>query len=176
MPGPCVPTDKTNCVETVNTGSFTVRSTLVTLLAGDTPLIRIPVVNGAGAPAGSRDLNCPTAGGAGISVCPGFIADPGFAPLCRAIVLVFLTRPTSLPVPPVVLPTSVVPIVPLLPPPHPIPVLIPPPPLVPLPLLPAPAIGAAPVPEVPLIPETDTALLILTGLVGLGVIAVWRRR
>jgi hypothetical protein len=170
QPGPCVPSDRTNCVETTNTGSFTVRMTLVGLLPGDVPFVRIPVVNALGQPLGTRDLTCPAAGADGRSVCAGLIAEPGVFPLVGGIVEVRLTRPT----PPGVVPPAPaqpVPVV-LLPPPPPRPLLVPllPPPL----LLPPPPLPVAA--EVPIIPEGDSGLLLLAGL---GALAVWaglRRR
>jgi hypothetical protein len=170
--GPCVPTDRTNCAETTNTGSFTVRLTLVGLLPGDVPLVRIPVVNALGQPLGTRDLTCPAAGADGRSVCAGLVTGPGIFPLVGGIVEVRLTRPTPPGVVPPPVPAPAVPVV-LLPPP-------PPPPRIVVPLLPPPLLlPPPPLPvaaEVPIIPEGDSGLLLLAGL---GALAAWaglRRR
>lgn len=174
VPGPCLSADQTNCVETVTTGSFTVRVRLDALLPGDTPLLRIPVITATGALAGSRELTCPPAGPDGISVCPGFIGDPGIFPQLGGVAEVFLTRPTP-PAPVGGPPTPVGPLVP---------------PLLP-PLLPPPSIGLAPAPllppllpgalsalraEVPIVPEAPTVGTVLLGLLGLAGWAMGRRR
>ncbi|HEY7067437.1 MAG TPA: hypothetical protein VII06_38630 [Chloroflexota bacterium] len=172
LAGPCVPSDKTNCVETTNTGSFTVRATLVGLLPGDVPLIRIPVVNAAGLFLGTRDVACPAAGADSRSVCPGLVGEAGIFPQLGGIVQVLLTRPTP-PVPVVPVPPTPVQIIPIVLPP-------PPPPPPPLPLLPPPMLllppPPLPMPEVPVVPEADSGALLLAAL---GALAAWaglRRR
>ena len=92
QPGPCSPPTATNCTETTNVGSFTVRLTLVGLLPGDVPLVRIPVVNAVGQPLETREVTCPAAGADGRSVCTGFVSGAGIFPLIGGIVEVRLTR------------------------------------------------------------------------------------
>src|SRR5262249_9328402 len=77
-------------------------------------------------------------------------------------------------------PALVLPLLPLLPPLAPPLVLAPPLPPPAPPLLPVPLPGAPPeatvAAEVPVIPEANVAVLLVTGLVALASLATWRRR
>jgi len=159
----------------VNTGSFTIGITLVGLLPGDVPRVRIPVANALNQPQGFRDFTCPTAGADARSNCAVVNTEPGLFPLLGGIVAVRLTR-----VPPVLPPAlpaaTPVPLL-LLPPPPPPPLAV----AVVAPLLPPPipvvVVPEAPVAlEVPVIPEADNSHLLLSGLGALGAWAAWRGR
>jgi hypothetical protein len=143
-----------NCIEFRVVGSFQVTGIIAGLSPGAQVTLRIPVVNATGAPAGTRELACGTVDGTGRVRCNGFVGGPGEAPQTGGLVQVIVNNVAP----------------PLLPPPPPI-VLPPPPPpaLIPLPpFSPVTAPFASAPPEVPIIPEADTALLLAGGLAAPG--------
>jgi hypothetical protein len=167
--GPCLPTGRDNCIEFRTVGSFQVTGVLAGLATGAQVTLRIPVVNTQGAPVGTRELACSTADATGRARCSGIVGGSGEAPLVGGVVQalvasgapeVALVAPLLPPMPPLVLP----------PPP---PVLLPPPASAPPSLL---ALGRGVAPEVPVIPEADSLLLLVLGLTALGWVArPWRR-
>lgn len=149
--------------------------------------LRVPVVNAAGQPLGTRDIPCAPASDTGVALCSGVVNDPGVFPQLGGLVSVLVRSgaPTLMPVATAVVAFSALPPVP--------PALLPPPPLpaVPPPMLPPPAVGALSMPPVgtgpprvtppsllavPVIPEADSGLLLGAGLALLGLAGAWRWR
>ncbi len=157
QPGPCGSAGGLNCLETTTTGSFTLRVTLSGLAAGEVVAVQVPVGTAQGGALGTRQVGCPAVGANGVVTCAGGVAEAGVFPRVGGIVEVQRSRPQ---------PTATVGVVPLLPPP-----LLPPASLAP-PLV-VPREGAA-FPEVPVIPEADSLLLLALG--GLAVVVGWALR
>ena len=61
-------------------GSFLVMGLIIGLPQGAMPVVRIPVVNPAGAIVGVRDIFCNVADGNGVATCGGGIPEPGIFP------------------------------------------------------------------------------------------------
>jgi hypothetical protein len=167
---------------------FTATNTSPAIVPGSIPAITIPTTAG-------NEAGTPRSGP---TVCTAVGATPPFTTTCQGTTVgdVLLGAPVtvtfatlgsgtvaSIGIPVVVAasptPVLVLPLLPLLPPLPPLapPLALPPPPL---PLLPVPQMGAPPgglaAAEVPVIPEANVAVLLLTGLIALASLATWRRR
>jgi hypothetical protein len=142
---------------------------LPNLPPGATLGARIPVVDAAGAPAGSREVGCQPADLDGRARCSAVVADKGIFPQLGGTVEVQVSANPPLPA---FLPTA-----PLAPPP---PIVLPPPPPPLLVPLPAPSLAgpaaATDAPELPVIPEAPSLGLLLASLALLGGWAWGRRR
>jgi hypothetical protein len=182
-PGPCAQ-PISNCVQTTTTGSFLLTGVILGLAPGTSPVVQVPVVDGAGVFLGVREVICAPAAADGRSVCTALINEPNVFPQLATvpgtgIVEVRIVR--------VAAPGAVrsgggqpaVALVPLLPP-----VLLPPPVLIPLrpvvlPGSPETGLGAPPElsrPEVPVIPEGNSFALLASGLTAVAGWAALRRR
>jgi hypothetical protein len=161
---------RSNCVEFRITGSFSVsaRLTGLGLPPGTQVTLRIPVANAAGAAAGTRDLTCGAIDVTGSVVCAGTVGGAGEVPLLGGTVQLLVNGNALSALNAPLLP-------PLLPPPPPFMLLPPPPPLMPIPPQVTGDQSARTSPEVPVIPEADTLMLIAGGMAALGIGAALRR-
>jgi hypothetical protein len=186
-----------NCIEVANTGAGILIQGIVELSGPPSAavVVRIPMADASSRPLGTRELMCPAATTPRRYVCNGQIAESGIAVQVAGTVearlpinptplaLTATPRPSATSTSP---PTPVVSLVgsppaPLLPPlvgPPPAPALPP----IPLPvgarLLPRPPFVTPPEgamqPEVPLVPESDSLLLLLAGVGTWTALAAWR--
>jgi hypothetical protein len=187
-----------NCIEIANTGAGILIQGIVELSGppSSTAVVRIPVVDTSGRPLGLREIVCPAASTPGRYVCNALIVESGIAVQVAGAVEAHLTINPALPAPtaaPRPSATSTPPIppmvalvgsrpAPLLPPvgPLPGPAVPPIPPPVVAPLLTGPPFVVPPYgawqPEVPLVPEGDSLLLLLAGVGAWSALAAWRAR
>jgi hypothetical protein len=171
--GPC-PRPLTNCVEFAITGSFTFVGSVGGLPVGFKPVLTIAVASGSpqGPSAGTRSQPCAPVNAAGITGCAGVVAEPTIFPHLGGPVTIAAppATPTATSSPAASLPLIVAAAPPpLLPPPLQF-LRAPPAPLLPPP--PAPPMAAPQATDasvgVPIIPEADSAFLVIGGLAALG--------
>ena len=162
--GSC-PVAAVNCVQFIQTaGGFQVQGIEAGgFQPGDLLSLVVPVVDTTGASQGFRTVLCGPADPSSQVLCNASVNEPGISPQLGGTKNAVVNRSLNL----------------LLPPPPPPPLLLlppPPPPLLVPPPVPAVAPSAAPAfPEVPVIPETDSAYLVVGGLVALAGLVGLRR-